>query len=160
MCNCGGNRLPNSVIVRMEAARLAASMTNAGTTQFGTHFNNVHHAMLGDVKEADLDKPKEPAIPPKQAAFGTPEQRQRLLVAPLTILPLLRDEVLEKLENAGVSTVGALAQWTAGQVTHHANISQDDMAKITAELNARHLRSGMSTDQLADWVKHGAKEGK
>ena len=61
MCNCGGNRLPNSVIVRMEAARLAVSMTNAGNTQVGTHFNNVHNAMLGDVKESDLDKPKEPA---------------------------------------------------------------------------------------------------
>lgn len=160
-CGCGGSKtFPLTVLLRMEAARIANSVVSTGNTDnFKRMANEVHSfliAGLGDAGEKSLDRPEaHPATKPgrdQQSVF----LRNSFLNAPVAALLTLPEGMVDTIETCmKVTTIGALAQYIIPPAGTGLAIKE----RVEAELGARGLQTGMTVDQLASWIKTGTYEG-
>lgn len=153
-CGCGG--LPASITVRIEAARIAvAAGVGSDPATFKRMATEAHSfliAGLGDAGEKALDE--------EHQHGETVGQRNALLNGPLAALRMLREATIDKIEQTGITQVGALVQWTFDQVIEHAGLTNAEAEILNAELFGRGLHFGMDANELRTWIKQGKQDGK
>lgn len=151
-CGCGGFRLPNSILLRMEAAKIATAMGATITTISGTLdiMVEVHKFLLGDVKEADLDKPCSHGTGDKADSV---RQRQNLIDSPLVVIRSLREPDVELIEQATrAKTIGQLVLCEKPK-----GMKGDAAARALDWLAALGLDMGMTNDELRNWIVTGKR---
>ena len=153
-CGCGG--MPASVTLRIEAARLAVSAGVGNDPDNFTRMATAAHSFLiaglGEAGEKSLDAQHEHG--------ETVGERNALLNGPLAAFRMLREATIDKIEQAGVTQVGALVQWKFDQVIEHAQLTTAEAEILNAELFGRGLHFGMTGDELRTWIKQGKRDGK
>lgn len=153
MCSGCKGKLPNSVLVRMEAARIAApgAATPDELTRRANAVFSFLIAGLGEAGEKSLDA--EPERRDVLPGTGTAEDREAFVNGPLAQLLTVREAVIDALERMGIATVGSLAQAPAVMLKElHVN----DFTRVDTELRARGLTFDMTTDQLRQWITRGS----
>ena len=147
-CGCGG--LPPSVLLRLEALKLADRDGKIGEDI--TKLAETYRVFLtGDLTDAQLN------APPKRAADTSSRVRNDFLQQPPSDLACDRS-VLEKLAKHGVNQIGTLVQWQPHQLRDHAEFEPSDIEAVIRELAPHGLRLGLNAGQLRNWILHGTLE--
>lgn len=152
-CGCGG--LPASVTLRIEAARIAITTGVTSPQTFRDMADAVHGFLTASMEPADLD-----ALDAQHDHGETVGERNALLNGPLAAFRMLREATIDKIEQAGVTQVGALVQWKFDQVIEHAQLTTAEAEILNAELFGRGLHFDMTSDELRTWIKQGKRDGK
>jgi hypothetical protein len=173
---CG--KVPPSVQVRMHAASIAAGIVASHPQSdvihtFAESFNLAHQMILGDVKEADMDKPapneSSLSMRAESAAlhrelrdepFITTDQVKRaefLQTRTYNALIVRSAQAKYVLQTYGGYGVGDLCAMTTIQL-HRLCGTPDAVIEIQEALQRHGLGLSMTKQQLSYWVRHGRRE--
>lgn len=144
-CGCGG--LPPSVLLRLEALKLADRDGKCGEDI--TKLAETYRVFLtGDLTDAQLNAPAPARQQPTSASRNT------FLQLPPSNLAC-DQAILGKMAKHGIRSIGTLAQWSAYQLRDHAEFAPSDIEAVAQELKPHGLRLGLDSDQLRNWILHG-----
>ncbi len=151
-CGCGGGRLPASVSLRMEAARLALA---ADAGRFDTLAPKVLAFITQGADLAALDAPPAPVAVGEGADAVT--SRSALLNTPIQRVAGLDRKAVAVLVTSGARGIalGTLAQYTMDALVH--DVGEDMALVLDADLRRYGLGLCMTTDSLRTWVLEGPK---
>lgn len=166
--SCGGGcgQLPHSIMVRLEAARIAVNAIGVDTTGNPDKFTNMANAVhafliagLGEKGEKALDEHKHEGGTANGSQPQAVFMRNSFLNAPLAGMVTLPERVVDMLEAYGVSAIGGLCQADPSYLGD-AGLDVEEQSQVLAELKARGLTMGVDSDQLRQWIKTGEIHGK
>jgi len=156
-CGCGG--LPPSITLRLRALELAVQiqatksiLTPPGAAEVIADASNFLRFLATDEQIKELDAAA------KKKGDQSQDNGMRYRNAMLQFVPSaipLREAITNKLDAAGVNTIGALAQWFPHQLVEHAKMEQSEVQAVSAALRTRGLSLGMNPDSLRDWILNG-----
>lgn len=142
--SCRQAPLPNSVILRMESARIAAmALSKAGDGDLLAATRAVHDFIRGDRADDDLDARDND----DQTAGRDAARRNGILsldIQQAGVAGEIPASVRDMLEQAGYRKVGQLAQMQA--------MDPNVAGYVRAALAQYGLTTGMSADQLRNWI--------